>query len=378
MGSRRFHRVWLAGLLAGLLVLAPSGLHANPDRWKAEWPKTDFSKKSVDLREIFSGGPPKDGIPSIDAPKFVPVAEAERSGLKDREPVIAVAIKGDVRAYPLRILIWHEIVNDEIGGTPVSVTFCPLCYAAIVFKRPEYGGTTLTFGTTGNLRNSDLVMWDRQTESWWQQFSGEAIVGTLLGQKLEKIVAPLVSWKEFRDRYPTAEVLSRDTGHSRSYGENPYVGYDDVSQPPWLYNGPVGDALRPMERVIGVELGSEVRAYKLSDVRKKKVLRDEIAGAGFVIFWTKHAASALDRKKIGDSKRVGSVGVYETKVDDHELTFEEKGGLFLDSQTGSKWNIFGEAVEGPLKGRKLNPLVHHNTFWFVWGAFHDPETLQKE
>ncbi len=337
---------------------------------------TDFCKHSVPYSEFSSGGPPRDGIPPIDRPLFVSVGAAD-SWIEEREPVIALEVNGEVRAYPLQILTWHEIVNDEIGGTPVAVTFCPLCYAAIVFERPDYGGKPLTFGTTGNLRYSDLVMWDRQTESWWQQFSGEAVVGALLGQKLEKIVAPLVSWKEFRDRYPTAQVLSKNTGYSRPYGENPYVGYDDASQPPWLYKGPVGDALRPMERIIGVEFGSETRAYKLSDVKKKKALHDEVAGSGFVIFWTKHAASALDQKQIGDSKRIGSVGVYETNVDGRELTFKEKGGLFVDAETGSKWNIFGEAVDGPLKGLTLTPVVHHNTFWFVWGAFQDPATLQK-
>jgi hypothetical protein len=338
---------------------------------------TDFCKHSVPFEEFRSGGPPRDGIPPIDEPSFVSV-DAANDWIEDREPVIALDVNGVVRAYPLQILTWHEVVNDDVGGIPVAVTFCPLCYAAIVFERPEHAGEVLTFGTTGNLRRSDLVMWDRQTESWWQQFSGEAIVGTLLGTELRKIVAPLVSWGEFRSRYPDADVLSRDTGHSRSYGENPYVGYDDVSKPPWLYEGPVGDALRPMERVVGVELGESDRAYTLKLISEEKVLHDELDDTSIVVFWTKHAASALDMRKIADSKTIGSVGVYRATIDDIVLAFEEKDGSFIDSSTGSTWNVFGEAVKGPLKGQRLIPIVHHNTWWFVWGAFKNPSTLYKD
>jgi hypothetical protein len=151
----------------------------------AGW-QTDFSQHSVPLSEFQSGGPPRDGIPPIDNPRYVSPAEAD-TWLAPDEPVIAVALEQDdehvvARAYPLQILLWHEIVNDTLGETPVTVTFCPLCYTAVAYdRRLEPGGTIYDFGTTGNLRHSDLVMWDRQTESWWQQFSGEAIVGELTG-----------------------------------------------------------------------------------------------------------------------------------------------------------------------------------------------------
>ena len=143
-------------------------LYADPNFWKYEWPKTDFSKSSVEFIEILSGGPPKDGIPSIDDPKFLPINEVD--GLNAKESVISVKVKGVVKAYPLRILMWHEIVNDTIGDVPIAVTYCPLCNAAIVFDRRLEGGKTLDFGTTGKLRNSDLIMYDRQTETWWQQY----------------------------------------------------------------------------------------------------------------------------------------------------------------------------------------------------------------
>jgi hypothetical protein len=173
--SRRFQSALAVFLLS---VVVPTDVSAGPNDWRQEWPHTDFSQHSVNYDEIFSGGPPKDGIPAIDRPSFIPVKEAE--DLAPREPVISIEAGGEARAYPLRIMIWHEIVNDIVGGTPIAVTWCPLCNSSIVFDR-RVAGRTLSFGTTGKLRNSDLVMYDRETESWWQQFSGECIVGGLLG-----------------------------------------------------------------------------------------------------------------------------------------------------------------------------------------------------
>ena len=185
--------------------------------------ETDFSKHSVPYSEIFSGGPPRDGIPPIDNPMFVDVADPPEY-MSDDEPVISLEIEGAAKAYPLAILMSHEIVNDELGGIPVSVTYCPLCNTSIVFDR-RVGGRVLDFGTSGNLRNSDLVMWDRQTESWWQQITGEAIVGELTGTRLTFIPAAVVSWAQFREAYPDGQLLSRDTGFRRNYGLPPYSGY---------------------------------------------------------------------------------------------------------------------------------------------------------
>lgn len=161
---------------------------------------TDFTKHSVPLGSIQPGGPPPDGIPPIDHPRYVSIAAAARF-LAPREPVIAVSIGGRARAYPLEILTWHEIVNDTLAGVPITVTYCPLCNSAIAFER-HAAGRTLTFGTTGNLRNSDLVMWDRQTQSWWQQFSGQAIVGSLTGTRLRELDSQTLSFADYRARYP--------------------------------------------------------------------------------------------------------------------------------------------------------------------------------
>ena len=193
--------------------------------------KTDFSLHSVPYSGILSGGPPRDGIPPLDDPKFTTFGDAD-GWLDGEEPVIAIEIDGDARAYPLQILIWHEIVNDVVGGVPVSVTFCPLCNSAIVFDR-RLNGVVYDFGTSGNLRNSDLIMWDRQTESWWQQFTGQAIVGELTGRTLTFLPASIISWGDFKAANPEGEVLSRDTGFRRTYGLNPYAGYDRANNPPF-------------------------------------------------------------------------------------------------------------------------------------------------
>ncbi len=185
---------------------------ANRVFWLSAWPNTDFSNTSIDLDEVMSGGPPKDGIASIDDPVFVPVAEAD--DLAPTEPVLSVEIEGDARAYPLRVLIWHEIVNDVVGGQPVAVTYCPLCNSGVVFDRVVNGVAT-EFGTTGNLRNSDMVMYDRETESWWQQFLGEALIGEFTGKRLKLLPARLESLSRFKARAPGGKLLVPDAAARR-------------------------------------------------------------------------------------------------------------------------------------------------------------------
>ena len=186
---------------------------------------TDVSQTTIDLDDIRGGGPPKDGIPSIDDPSFIPVDEVDF--LSDREPVVSF----EGRAYPIQILTWHEIVNDDVDGTPVAVTYCPLCNTAIIFDR-RVGGDTLEFGVSGFLRENNLLMYDRQTETLWQQFDGEAVVGTYAGERLDILPARIISWEDFTDNHPDGQVLSRDTGYDRRYGSNPYEGYDAVGTGP--------------------------------------------------------------------------------------------------------------------------------------------------
>ncbi|HUS98466.1 MAG TPA: DUF3179 domain-containing protein, partial [Hyphomicrobiaceae bacterium] len=237
-------------LAAAVVVISTMTASANPERWKVEgWAKTDFTKSAIPFGEILSGGPPKDGIPAIDKPVFEALAKlTAKQTPKTTAPVISLEINGDARAYPLRVLTWHEIANDTVGGIPVTVTYCPLCNAAIVFDR-RLNGRVLDFGTSGKLRHSDLVMYDRQTESWWQQFSGEAIIGTLTGKSLKIIPSRLESFGEFAARFPNGRLLVPTDTAQRPYGTNPYVGYD-TAKAPFLYRGAMPKGISPMARVI--------------------------------------------------------------------------------------------------------------------------------
>lgn len=307
------------GPMAGLLIALASalmigsapgmarGADAAPVAWRAEWPRTDFNTAAVAFDEIISGGPPKDGIPAIDAPRFRSVA-AIADSLPDIEPVITLVIGDDARAYPLRILVWHEIVNDTVGGVPVAVTFCPLCNAALVFDRRIDGGpdgpTALTFGTTGKLRHSDLVMYDRQTESWWQQFLGAAIVGTLTGTRLRLLPVRIESYGRMKQRLAGRRdgvrvLVPADAGR-RAYGRNPYVGYDGA-QAPFLYRGPYDRPIPPLARVVVVD----GMAWALDLLRARRTIRAGDLRLG----WTPGQASALDTGVIADGRDVGNVVV---------------------------------------------------------------------
>jgi len=301
-------------MILALTTVAIGAAFADPSAWRYEWPSTDFSKTSIDYAEILSGGPPKDGIPAIDNPKFIPLSALEDESsfsIEGSEPVVGVTIDGEMRAYPVSILMWHEIVNDEIGGMPIAVTYCPLCNAAIVFDR-RVDGRVFDFGTTGKLRFSDLVMYDRQTESWWQQFLGEAIVGEMLGTRLKVLPARLESFERFEARAnETASVLIPTNVRMRRYGANPYVGYDSSSTP-FLYRGDALRALRegeqvaPLARVITVDrAGDGVRdAWALDLLRERG--RVETAD-GLIITWEPGQNSALDRSAISQGVDVGNV-----------------------------------------------------------------------
>jgi len=341
-----------------------------------EW-RTDFSRHTVPLAEIVSGGPSKDGIPAIDRPRFESVSEAAQ-WLDEREPVVVVEIGRDARAYPLQILIWHEIVNDEVGGTPVTVTFCPLCNTAFAFDR-RLDGRVLDFGTTGRLRHSDLVMYDRQTESWWQQATGEGIVGAYAGRRLRFVAAPITSWQDFRRSYPGGRVLSQDTGHDRPYGRNPYERYDTRSSPiAGFFSSALDKRLPAMERVVAIDLTDGTAAYAFSLLARRRVIHDEIGALPVVVVWAPGTASALDAAAIRDGRDVGATAVFDRRVDGRVLTFEPAGdGRVRDRETGSVWLLSGRAVSGPLAGRRLAPVPHGNHFWFAWAVFRPDARLVK-
>jgi hypothetical protein len=341
------------------MLLSSASASAQEDTWS-----TDFSKRMVPLEELMAGGPPKDGIPAISRPKFETVKQAGK-WLGKREPVAVVAMNGEAKAYP------------QQSETPVVVTFCPLCNTTLAFDR-RFDGRVLDFGTTGYLRHSDLVMYDRQTETWWQQATGEGLIGEYAGSSLTFIGSPVVSWSEFKAQYPAGLVLSRDTGHpdyTDRYGRNPYVGYDAPGSSPWsFFSGKNDDRLPAKERVVAVELDDETRAYPFSSLSENRVVRDRIGDRHIVVFWAPGTASALDSVMIGSGRDVGATGVFERELDGERLNFEVYGERqFRDTETGSIWNVLGFATAGPLVGQRLNPINHGNHFWFAWAVFK-PET----
>lgn len=319
-----------AVLLCLALLLPSVPALADADAWRAEWPRTDFSRHAVDLTEIRSGGPPKDGIPAIDAPRFAPAGAI--TDLAPTEPVIALALGGEARAYPLRILTWHEIVNDTLAGLPVAVTYCPLCNAAIAFER-RVDGRELVFGTTGKLRHSDLVMYDRQTESWWQQYSGTAIVGALTGQQLTMLPVRIEAFERFRQRFPDGQVLVPNEPGLRPYGANPYVGYDGARLP-FLYDGSLPQGIAPMAYVVVV--GDD--AWPLDVLRAQ----GRIAAGDLELSWEPGQNSALDQRLIAEGRDIGNV-IVRRRID----------GGFAD-------------------------IPHHVTFAFVFHAFQPDGRLHSE
>ena len=328
----------------------------------------------IDLNELRSGGPPPDGIPSIDEPKFLTPSEVDF--LEENEPVLALDIDGDVRAYPVQILTWHEIVNDTVGGVPVSVTYCPLCNSAVAYDR-RVDDQVVEFGTSGMLWNSALVMYDRQTETLWSHFTGEGIVGELTGSQLETFPVATVPWGVWRDANPDGLVLSRDTGFDRSYGRNPYPGYDDVNNQPFLFDGEVDGQYTAMTRIVGIEANEAALGVPLFVLQEEQVVTAEIGGTEIVVLWQSGTASALDAGNVAGGDDIGATGVFIPVVDGQDLTFTPTEGGFIDDQTGSTWNILGTAVDGELEGLQLESLTHVDTFWFAWSAFQ-PDTAIVE
>ncbi len=412
-------------IVSGILILALGFALAQPAPIRIIG--ADTSKANIPIDEILSGGPPPQGIPALGFegdwqgaarasrnPSFVSQEEAA-AWLGDEEPVIAFSLNGEARAYPLQILVWHEIANDVVGGVPVAVTFCPLCNSALAFDRrvplneetqklatelnsaiktidldKDYlaaysaqegeqttaalvGGMEVSFGVSGMLYNSNLIMFDTKTSTLWTQLLGQGNVGTLTGTNLLRYPAQIVSFAEFRAAFPGAEVLSRDTGFNRRYGQNPYVGYDRADSPAFLFTGLTDGRLPPKARVVSLEQDDDVVAYPFEILEQVQVVNDMLSDMPIAIFWQEGTSSSLDSSSIADSKDVGAVGVFNRMVANQELSFSWNGESFVDNETGSTWNLLGQATSGELAGEQLTPIVHDNTLWFAWAAFK-PET----
>ncbi|MFQ5556091.1 MAG: DUF3179 domain-containing protein [Acidimicrobiales bacterium] len=331
-----------------------------------------FPDPLVDVDAIRSGGPPPDGIPPIDDPLFENVGAVDWIG--DTEPVMVIDIDGDARAYPIQVMTWHEIVNDTFGDRGVTVSYCPLCNSAIAYDR-AVGDRVLDFGTSGSLFNSALVMYDRQTQSLWSHFTGQAIVGFLTGTTLDTIPVSTTSFASFREAHPEGIVLSRDTGFSRDYGRNPYPGYDDVGTNPFLFDGPVDGRLPAKAKVVVVR-GDDGPAVAVQHdmLLDEQVVEFSAQGRDLVAVLERGTSSGLDQFEISSGRDVGATGVFVPEIDGVEVTLEPAETGFLDTSSGSTFDIFGRAIDGPLEGRQLEVVEHLDTFWFAIGAF-DPETI---
>ena len=331
---------------------------------------TDWARRTIDVSELepgLGGIDPRDGIPPIDTPLFEPISNAD--WLADTEPGALVRLDDEVRFYPLSILTSHEIVNDRIGDIPVSVTFCPLCNTAITFDR-RVDGEVLRFGVSGLLRKSDLVMWDDKTDSLWQQLTGQGIVGTFAGTQLDIVPTAIVSYSEAKESFPQALSLAQDSGgYGRSYGQNPYVGYSS-SRAPFLFDGDPDPRFPALSRVVSVSLNQADKAYPFSTMVSQKVVNDTVGGTPIVVMWGGNTNDALDGPSIAESDQIGTAIAFERQFADQVLTFSAVGtDQFSDAETGSTWNLLGQAVDGPMAGETLTPLPHRNEFWFAWAAF---------
>ncbi len=341
--------------------------------------ETDFTRFAADLdvRNLSSGGVPRDGIGSIDAPRFAPVSDAP-DYMRAEEPVIVLKLNGDVRGYQLSLMTQHEIVNDVVGGEPVLVTFCPLCNTSLVFPRTLPDGTVLEFGVSGFLQNSDLIMYDRQTESLWQQITGTGLIGTHAATQLEFLPVSISSWIDFSTSYPDGQILLRPsdterhsvTGRplSRNYDRPPYAGYDSIDSSPFLFQGPFDGRLLPMERVASVTVGDLDIAYPYSFLAEHPVINDVVGETPVVVFFDNGTESVFTARN-GDFSKSGSTTLFQRSVDGTVLTFDLVDGVITDNETGTTWSLFGAALEGELAGTQLEPVVHAAHFWFAWAAF---------
>ncbi len=311
-------------LISGAIFDTAPARDATEDfglRFGDAWPNTDFSRRSVSPSEFLSGGPSRDGIPSIDDPRFERLKDGKAQGwaraLTPQAPVIVVSENGETRAYPLEVLLWHEIVNDTLGGVPIAVTYCPLCNTALVFRR-DANGRELDFGTTGMLRTSNLVMYDRQTESWWQQFGGTAIVGEMTGTALELVPSRVESFENFTKGFPDGELLVPDDPDMRPYGKTPYAGYDTGAEP-LFFNGEVTTApLAPMSSVVVLRGKDGPVAFDVAYLRKARKASFET----FDIEWHPGMTSVLDAREVRDGRDVGQVTVGRSGAPAaHEITF---------------------------------------------------------
>ena len=369
------HRFIILSLTAILPALLFAQLQ-NPRGVPYDW-KTDTSKNVIELSE-FQVVLPRKSFPIIDFPDFVSETEG-RTMFFEHEPVIAVEIDGRAKAYPLNMLTMHEMTNDTLSGVPILPTYCPLCNASVTYDRRfsvDGRGEILEFEVSGMLRRSDMVMFDRQTETWWQQLMGEGLVGKYAGESLDVVPSLVISVDEFFTRYPDGQILSTSTGTSSEerYGKNPYVHYDSIGNNPYgrfFDAADVDDQLPAMERVIDIEMGGERKIYPWTSIANAGVIQDKFDGLDVVFFHQSGTVSVMDAAEISQSRDIGSVTVFSPVLDNGDvLSFHRKRGRIVDKDTGSEWDITGRCISGELEGTELAIIPYGSHFAFAMLAFY--------
>jgi len=340
--------------------------------WRSEHWTTNFKIKKVLLSEIHRVGTTRDAIEPIDKPRFWNTRTA-RTFIDGREPVIAFAMNGDVRAYPLQVLLWHEVVNDVVGGEPVAVTYCPRTNTWRVFDR-RVVDAAVRFGVSGNVRYGGLLMWDTLTQTWWQQLNGEAVVGDLTGIGLEIFPSLLVSYSDFQRDFPDGRVLSTEWPVVHApYGTTPYSGYESREIPSTYLSGRLDTRLPATRRVLAMAVDDDALAVDLDSLVQQRTMNISVGNRPVVAVWFSGTVSVLDQTEIRNSRDTGTAMAYERKVGGRTLSFETTEEGFKDRATGSMWNLWGHGIRGPLQGVRLSPIVHSNSLWFSWVATY-PET----
>lgn len=303
---------------------------------------------------IISGGPSPDGIPPIERPAYQSRQEADKIW-KDDAVVDGVIIGGAPRAYPRFITVWHEIVNETVAGEPVSITYCPLTGSTVVFAGRLADGRATTFGTSGRLYNSNLVMYDRATKSLWPQLLGVAVAGERTGERLRELpLAVTTTYGRWKARYPDTLVLSTETGHLRAYGTWPYGDYD--TGPQLIFPVSARDErFHPKKLVVGVRTGGEALAIAKEELLARRVLNVELGGAALV------ALADPD---------LAALRVFRRDTQRGAVRFAMSGDAIVDEETRSRWSAEGEAMGGAFAGTRLERVSAFDVQWFAWYAFY--------
>ncbi|MEE8232411.1 MAG: DUF3179 domain-containing protein [Thermoplasmata archaeon] len=319
-------------------------------------PCAEFASFQSNIR---GGGPPKDGIPPIDNPQFMS-AEAADDFLRPTDIVFGLDSGGVQRAYPQRILVWHEIVNDRPSGTRLAVSYCPLTGSQIAFRSPA-GGDGGTFGVSGNLVNSNLLMYDRASDSNWPQILGTAINGARCASVLAEVPVVWTTWDRWRQRHPGTDVLTTETGFLRDYNRDPYGLYNPDPHGYYRNDNLIFPVMNQSDRftakkvVYGVKVGNEQLAIPAEEFQAIRVKNITLGGAPLV------ALQDEDLKVVRAFRR---------EVEGTSLTFQHAEGQILDEESGTVWSAEGVGLEGSYQGSNLAPVPAPNVMWFAWYAFY--------